>query len=105
VSPLRRKTQRTAKKTRSADKSRASKHIQSGKVRELYDQIIFWDWCKACGICSAFCPKKVIGRDSTGGPVIKRPDDCIGCRFCEFHCPDFAITIQKRNDREAKKQA
>jgi 2-oxoglutarate ferredoxin oxidoreductase subunit delta len=32
-----------------------------------------------------------------GAPVIERPDDCIGCRFCELHCPDFAITVKERS--------
>ncbi|MBW2195549.1 MAG: 4Fe-4S binding protein [Deltaproteobacteria bacterium] len=59
--------------------------------------MIFRDWCKACGICSAFCPKNVISMDQTGAPVIEHPDDCIGCLFCELHCPDFAITIRERN--------
>ena len=62
----------------------------------LFTQIIYRDWCKACGICISFCPKKVFGRDEGGKPVIERPDDCIGCRFCEFHCPDFAINIDER---------
>ncbi|MBW1940249.1 MAG: 4Fe-4S binding protein [Deltaproteobacteria bacterium] len=65
-------------------------------TRKRYDQIIFRDWCKRCGICMAFCPKNVIGCDESGAPVIERPDDCIGCRFCELHCPDFAITIKER---------
>jgi 2-oxoglutarate ferredoxin oxidoreductase subunit delta len=63
-----------------------------------YEHVIFKDWCKACGICSAFCPKKVIGRDEAGAPVIERPEACIACRFCEIHCPDFAITIRERSD-------
>ena len=63
------------------------------KEKKLYEQLIFRDWCKACGICSAFCPKYVIGRNEAGEPVIENPDACIGCRFCELHCPDFAITI------------
>jgi len=66
-----------------------------------YDQVIFRDWCKACGICSAFCPKGVIGRDETGAPVIEHPDACIGCRFCELHCPDFAITVKEREQKGA----
>ncbi len=67
------------------------------RTEKKYNQIIFRDWCKACGICSAFCPKNVISEDQTGAPIIERPDDCIGCRFCELHCPDFAITIRERN--------
>ena len=66
------------------------------KGLKLFSQIIFYDWCKACGICIAFCPKKVFDRSEDGKPVIQRPDDCIGCGFCELHCPDFAITIKER---------
>lgn len=66
------------------------------KGLKLFSQTIFYDWCKACGICIAFCPKKVFDRDEEGKPLIERPDDCIGCRFCELHCPDFAITIKER---------
>ncbi len=73
-----------------------------GKKKKLYEQIIFRDWCKSCGICAAFCPKQVIGRNNAGEPVIERPQDCIGCRFCETHCPDFAITIIELNHGERK---
>ncbi len=66
------------------------------RKKKYYDQLIFRAWCKSCGICAAFCPKNVIGRNEAGEPVIERPDDCIGCRFCEFHCPDFAITVVER---------
>lgn len=73
--------------------SRASGTVKSRKRKKHYRQSIFRDWCKLCGICSAFCPKNVIGVDDSGAPVFLRPEDCIGCRFCELHCPDFAITI------------
>lgn len=63
---------------------------------KLFTQTIFYDWCKACGICIAFCPKEVFGCNEAGKPVVERPDECIGCRFCELHCPDFAITITDR---------
>ncbi|MBU0481219.1 MAG: ferredoxin family protein [Proteobacteria bacterium] len=70
---------------------------------EGYKQIIYRDWCKACGICIAFCPRKVYGRDESGKPVVERGDDCNGCLFCEMHCPDFAITIEERYpDRRRK---
>lgn len=81
-------------------KAKSPKRKPTKKPTQKFDQIIFRDWCKACGICSAFCPKNVIGRDESGAPVIERPDDCIGCRFCELHCPDFAITIKERKSSD-----
>jgi 2-oxoglutarate ferredoxin oxidoreductase subunit delta len=66
------------------------------KEKKLYTQKIFLDWCKACGICIAFCPKKVFERGKDGKPVIIAADACIGCKFCEQHCPDLAISIEER---------
>ena len=54
------------------------------------------DLCKACGICIALCPAKVFERDEAGQPVVARPEDCIVCRLCEWHCPDFAIEVLAR---------
>jgi 2-oxoglutarate ferredoxin oxidoreductase subunit delta len=79
-----------------------TKRSERNTVPELkgrFEQVIFRDWCKSCGICAAFCPKKVIGRDDTGAPVIEHPQECIGCRFCELHCPDFAITIKEKAEK------
>jgi len=67
----------------------------SARAKKRYSQTVFRDWCKKCGICISFCPKNVIERDEYGGPVFERPEDCIGCRFCELHCPDFAITVKE----------
>ena len=64
------------------------------KIKKKFSQTIFRDWCKSCGICVAFCPKGVIVINENGLPKISDPDLCIGCRFCEVHCPDFAITIR-----------
>jgi 2-oxoglutarate ferredoxin oxidoreductase subunit delta len=96
VDDLKIRTSKKTEKAKEADVSKSSERAQINKPKKSYNQIIFRDWCKACGMCSAFCPKKVIGRDKTGAPVIEHPEDCIGCRFCEIHCPDFAITIKER---------
>lgn len=51
------------------------------------------EYCKACGICLEVCPKKVLkaGKDGKAQAVA---EGCIGCRLCEFHCPDFAISVR-----------
>jgi len=67
-----------------------------------FDVAFYRDWCKACGICMAFCPKKIILPDKNGNPLVKEPDQCIGCRFCEIHCPDFAITVSERRPKRRK---
>ncbi|MEA3429012.1 MAG: 4Fe-4S binding protein [Thermodesulfobacteriota bacterium] len=51
------------------------------------------DWCKGCGICVHFCPKKVLELDGGDKAFAKRPEDCICCKVCEFMCPDLAIEI------------
>ena len=85
-----------------SEKSRKSGLSKSRNSKKSYEQIFFRDWCKACGICSAFCPKGVIDLDDSGRPEIKNPDDCIGCRFCELHCPDFAVTVRERRAKASK---
>jgi len=77
-----------------AEKKSSPKKAKT-KPKKRFEQTVFRDWCKACGICIAFCPRSVIGKDESGTPEFLRPEDCIGCRFCELHCPDFAITIRE----------
>ena len=50
------------------------------------------NWCKGCGICVAFCPKKVLELED-GKVVIKNFDACIQCGQCELRCPDYAIWL------------
>ena len=66
------------------------------KRKKRYRPFIIRAWCKNCGICAAFCPKQVLRCDDTGAHVDK-PEECIGCRFCEMHCPDLAISVQERD--------
>ncbi|WP_422443757.1 4Fe-4S binding protein [Thermoanaerobacterium sp. DL9XJH110] len=51
--------------------------------------------CKKCGICVAFCPKKVLEIKINAVPHVVRPEDCIGCNWCYLRCPDIAIFVEK----------
>lgn len=54
------------------------------------------NWCKACGICVALCPKQVLGTGEQGKAIVIDAEKCIQCGICETHCPDFAISIGVR---------
>ena len=54
-------------------------------------------FCKGCGICVAMCPKSVLGINEENKVEVLKEEDCIACRQCEFHCPDFAIRIGDNN--------
>ncbi len=56
-------------------------------------------WCKGCGICAEFCPKKVlmIVKEKV---TVANPDDCIKCGMCEMRCPDYAIYLEEAHDEE-----
>jgi 2-oxoglutarate ferredoxin oxidoreductase subunit delta len=51
-------------------------------------------WCKKCGVCIAFCPKKVLESDELGQVVVAKQEECIACLICERLCPDYAINIE-----------
>jgi 2-oxoglutarate ferredoxin oxidoreductase subunit delta len=61
------------------------------KVKEI---IVNTEWCKGCGICVHFCPKKVLKLDKGNKAVVADLDSCIGCKLCELRCPDFAIEVK-----------
>ncbi len=50
-------------------------------------------WCKGCGICVAFCPKKVLGLDPQMKVQMLDRENCIKCGQCELRCPDYAIYL------------
>jgi len=61
--------------------------------------VIDKNWCKGCGICVAFCPKKVLGLVN-GKIEIERLEDCIKCGQCELRCPDYAIYLEEGTENE-----
>ncbi|MCL2064292.1 MAG: 4Fe-4S binding protein [Candidatus Cloacimonetes bacterium] len=56
----------------------------------------YYEWCKKCGICVAFCPTKCLGRKPDGTPFVAFPEKCVHCETCDRLCPDFAVTGAKR---------
>jgi 2-oxoglutarate ferredoxin oxidoreductase subunit delta len=62
--------------------------------QKLKEHRINREWCKGCGICIAFCAKKVLELDELDKAVPVRTEDCVVCRLCEMRCPDLAIEIE-----------
>ena len=56
--------------------------------------------CKGCGICTFFCPKKVLVITELNKAAIAegKENDCIKCGQCEMRCPDYAIFMDKAVD-------
>ena len=50
--------------------------------------------CKQCGLCGYVCPTGILEVPPHSAPVLASPEDCSGCRACEFICPDFAVTME-----------
>lgn len=51
------------------------------------------NWCKHCGICVEICKENIFILDKRKQIDIVNSEKCIGCRMCEWHCPEFAISI------------
>ncbi|TET97628.1 MAG: 4Fe-4S dicluster domain-containing protein [Dehalococcoidia bacterium] len=68
-------------------KARAKRRLPRGRVT------VFPNWCKGCGLCVEFCPAGVLEHGLDGPVVLAHPERCTACRWCELHCPDFAIFV------------
>jgi 2-oxoglutarate ferredoxin oxidoreductase subunit delta len=62
-------------------------------VRGIYSIEISRKLCKSCGLCTAWCPQSVLVPDADGFPLTPGLANCINCKLCERHCPDFAIVV------------
>ncbi len=64
--------------------------------------IVHADNCKACGLCIAFCPKKVLAKGTAINilgyeATVYAGTGCIGCGTCFYVCPEpGAITVIKK---------
>ena len=54
--------------------------------------------CKKCGICIEFCPAKVFIEKVDRIPIPQYEYKCLGCKFCELRCPDFAIKVEVKEN-------
>ena len=61
---------------------------------------IFENWCKGCGLCIEFCPAGVLALGTDNRPKAIYPEKCTACRWCELHCPDFAIFCSDLDAKE-----
>jgi len=75
------------------------------KPHREYRVNIYRDWCKSCGICVAFCPRQCLSLDAEGNPGVDHAERCTGCRWCELHCPDFAICVREVAGSEAETES
>lgn len=50
-------------------------------------------WCKGCGICVEFCPRKVLYLENE--KVAVKDSGCSLCGLCELRCPDYAIYVEE----------
>jgi NAD-dependent dihydropyrimidine dehydrogenase PreA subunit len=52
------------------------------------------DLCTGCGACVDSCPMDVIRMDEKSKKaVIKYPEDCMMCLYCEMDCPVNAVYV------------
>ena len=72
---------------------------RTSKLR--FKVIVIENRCKECGICIDKCPVKILkkgeGRNIYGYKytVVEDQAKCLGCRTCEYFCPELAIYVEE----------
>ncbi len=55
--------------------------------------------CKGCGLCEAYCPRRVLQMSVTFNakgyyvPEVTDASACVACGLCQIMCPEFAIYV------------
>ncbi len=60
---------------------------------------IYKGLCKGCEICVDLCPKDILAMSDDLKVHVVNLTDCIACYMCEWHCPDFAIFIEPKEQK------
>ncbi|NQU39334.1 MAG: 4Fe-4S binding protein [Lentisphaerae bacterium] len=76
--------------------------VSGAPKRPRFDIDLYHAWCKACGLCEAYCPHDVYVCNDEGKPTVVQPEQCTGCQLCVLHCPDFAIRVLPHGHVEEK---
>lgn len=69
------------------------------KAAVKHKVVIDVEMCKGCGLCVAYCPKKVLIESehlNKTGYHFAEPgdlDQCTGCLICTLVCPEVVIEV------------
>ena len=76
--------------------------IPSGEVHIINER------CKGCSFCVEYCPKDILELSSDFNekgyhpPIVVEPENCVHCQLCEMLCPEFAIYVVLKDEKEQR---